>query len=553
MESRFGHDFGDVRVHTGAQAASSARALGASAYTVGSHIVVGDGYMAGSAAGQRLLAHELTHVIQQRAGSGLDGAAAEVEADAVAAGSARIRAGSGPPRERVQRQQFHVRAGRISEEEVQDIVDNRDPTTLPRRLGECQAGTRKAKIFPVRTTRFGSATLSAERDGDDIVVKIPVHVHSDSDFDAQTRTLPTEVFIGGLRMPRWEVVKVHLYESPWYAPNITGSTGWDRESEFCIPADGLLQISDAIVKATILNIALTAVEALTLGAGGKAASAIGGQVVRGGRTALVATMLGTAEAAPTAIAGIASRTATTIAAPAVAGAVERQVTTQAATQAVTQAVRAEVTTQAAQVAIRSSVAAPVIGATVGAGTVEVAGQVARPQIAGAQEIQVSPADYQRILESAFASHALDPLLRVVDQVGERAGRAAVANARFVTAVRGGDWKLAGTLFHSEAAREVRALSASALPAGWRLEAESVVQAGAGGSRIDVLAHGPNGLVMEFDWKTTGRSALSSAARKEMRRHAGQITARLGGQLATQDSRSWVDFVRALLPGVNWPK
>jgi peptidoglycan/xylan/chitin deacetylase (PgdA/CDA1 family) len=65
MESRFGHDFGNVKLHTGAQEAQSARAVGASAYTVGSHIVVGERFVGGSAQGQRLLAHELVHVIQQ--------------------------------------------------------------------------------------------------------------------------------------------------------------------------------------------------------------------------------------------------------------------------------------------------------------------------------------------------------------------------------------------------------------------------------------------------------------------------------------------------------
>lgn len=66
METRFGHDFSRVRVHTGAGAARSAQAVGARAYTVGQHIVFGSGQFApGSEAGQRLLAHELTHTIQQ--------------------------------------------------------------------------------------------------------------------------------------------------------------------------------------------------------------------------------------------------------------------------------------------------------------------------------------------------------------------------------------------------------------------------------------------------------------------------------------------------------
>ncbi len=69
MESGFGHDFGRVRVHTDARAAESARAINALAYTVGRDIVFGAGqYMAGSAEGKRLLAHELAHVLQQEAG-----------------------------------------------------------------------------------------------------------------------------------------------------------------------------------------------------------------------------------------------------------------------------------------------------------------------------------------------------------------------------------------------------------------------------------------------------------------------------------------------------
>ncbi|MGH7512923.1 MAG: DUF4157 domain-containing protein [Gemmatimonadales bacterium] len=69
MEPRFGHDFSRVRVHTGANAAESARAVGAHAYTVGHDIVFGAGQLVpGTTAGRRLLAHELTHVIQQAGG-----------------------------------------------------------------------------------------------------------------------------------------------------------------------------------------------------------------------------------------------------------------------------------------------------------------------------------------------------------------------------------------------------------------------------------------------------------------------------------------------------
>jgi len=66
MEAGFGHDFGHVRLHTDTKAAVSARAIDALAYTVGGDIAFADGkYQPGTAAGKRLLAHELTHVLQQ--------------------------------------------------------------------------------------------------------------------------------------------------------------------------------------------------------------------------------------------------------------------------------------------------------------------------------------------------------------------------------------------------------------------------------------------------------------------------------------------------------
>lgn len=69
MEPRFHHDFSNVRVHADAKAAASATAINAHAYTVGSHIVFGAGQFApATKAGQNLLAHELTHVLQQSHG-----------------------------------------------------------------------------------------------------------------------------------------------------------------------------------------------------------------------------------------------------------------------------------------------------------------------------------------------------------------------------------------------------------------------------------------------------------------------------------------------------
>ncbi|MEV7278375.1 DUF4157 domain-containing protein [Streptomyces sp. NPDC093111] len=63
MEARLGADFSDVRLHTDSAARASAAEVGARAYTSGSHVVIGDG-----GTDRHTLAHELTHVIQQRQG-----------------------------------------------------------------------------------------------------------------------------------------------------------------------------------------------------------------------------------------------------------------------------------------------------------------------------------------------------------------------------------------------------------------------------------------------------------------------------------------------------
>ena len=107
MEARLGSDFSDVRVHTGDKAARSVAAVSATAYTVGSEVVFGQGsFDPASPAGRHRLAHELVHVQQQRQGpvSGIDrgGGVAisdpadsfEREAEATAA-----RVASGPPPE----------------------------------------------------------------------------------------------------------------------------------------------------------------------------------------------------------------------------------------------------------------------------------------------------------------------------------------------------------------------------------------------------------------------------------------------------------------------
>ena len=91
MEPRFGHDFGSVRLHSGSAARTGAAAVSARAFTIGNDIVLGTGASsAQTSEGRHLLAHELTHVLQQQGGArpangmSVPGDAFERQADAVA-------------------------------------------------------------------------------------------------------------------------------------------------------------------------------------------------------------------------------------------------------------------------------------------------------------------------------------------------------------------------------------------------------------------------------------------------------------------------------------
>lgn len=68
MEGALGADLSDVRIHRGGDASSSAATVQARAYTVGSDVVLGNDVNPASSEGQKTIAHELTHVVQQRSG-----------------------------------------------------------------------------------------------------------------------------------------------------------------------------------------------------------------------------------------------------------------------------------------------------------------------------------------------------------------------------------------------------------------------------------------------------------------------------------------------------
>ena len=136
MELRFGHDFGDVRVHTDAEADSAARDLDARAYTAGADIVFeGGAYAPATVRGRRLLAHELAHVVQQARGRGqhqvlrghapLEGEA-ERAAAAVSAGRAAPVSFGAPPG--IAQRQPAGRTGDPTAEELSEAALKRGPS-----------------------------------------------------------------------------------------------------------------------------------------------------------------------------------------------------------------------------------------------------------------------------------------------------------------------------------------------------------------------------------------------------------------------------------------
>lgn len=431
MESRFGYDFSQVRIHTDAKAVESAQAVDSLAYTVRQNIAFGAGqYAPKTANGQQLLAHELVHVMQQGYASGhqelstanmivpvrspitpllsspaliarngrgspVQGAlsvnyvviylddhyidfhtsqgtfryyldytglvAGEYTASATVEGndvhfellghlgefefSYRLQPNKPNPSTFFAHQSsvtFTITDQEAPEftppEERQEQEEDPNVTylSLEEAMRRCESGDLPGvKVFPYRGTRFGAAPIMAHRDGEYIVVKQPVYVLGNEDFRQQTRTLPTETFIGGVRLHPNEIVRVHTYDPRWYHLNITGSTSGDIENEFCATGEQMLEIAQASTNQTIFNIGLTGVDAaLFFVPVGRIAAFLGRPVMqvagRSSQRLAMAIMLGMRDAAPTAFAGIASRTSTVI--------VEQQAVSQIGGRAVTQTV-----------------------------------------------------------------------------------------------------------------------------------------------------------------------------------------------------------------------
>lgn len=253
----------------------------------------------------------------------------------------------------------------------------------------CESNDLRVMTFPFRGTRFGAAPIMARRDGDAIVVHQPVYVLASRDFREQTRTLPADVFTGGVRLAPNQIVRVHVYEPRWYDLNITGSASWDSHREFCVTGEQMLEIADASTTATMINIGLTVIDAATLFVPvGKLASAVTQPLTRGARTVTAAAMLGTAEVAPTALTGAASRATVTVVEEQMATRVAGQTIVQSVSQTVVRGTEAgaaqQVGARAASASlprVASGVAADVAGRGAVAAGVDVGAGAVRPGVA----------------------------------------------------------------------------------------------------------------------------------------------------------------------------
>ncbi len=248
-----------------------------------------------------------------------------------------------------------------SEPETEEETDPHTTyLTLEEALRRCELGDLPGvKVFPYRGTRAGAAPLTVFRDGDDIVVKSYVYVLGNQDFSKQARSLPTETFIGGVRLKKNEIVRVHTYEPRWYHLNITGSTAGDIEEEFCVTGEGMLKIGEMSDSAVKGNIALTVFEAATFFVPvGRLAAFVGKPVMRVASrwtsNVAAAVMLSLREVAPTAFGGIASRQATVLIEEQVVDQVVGRAVSQTASHAIIEFGEKELATVATQAATKGA-------------------------------------------------------------------------------------------------------------------------------------------------------------------------------------------------------
>lgn len=491
FESRFQRDFGGVRVHTDAQAARSAESVNAMAYTVGSHIVFGSGRFSPHAEpGQRLLAHELTHVVQQtgHAASAQGSSVQMLRRAQVLSSTLEI-----CKRVLIGEHVFHVSDGGVivtsnaSWEPSEDWQGEDRP-----KCGSSEYHVTLSDKGWLYDSDYGTCSFVAGRP-----------------FSRQWTDLPEKDY----HLTIWTN---NTNPNCCLKGEIEVSQEKGLTGDSCTkPPPGPLEILHGALTIAGLVPVLGAIPD-TVNAG---LYIIKGDWVNAGISAI-------------AIIPIFGEAASVVK-------MGEKATVHVTGEAISKIGKEEIATGLKEVKAEAK-------ATQAAKDAKGA---AREAIAGAEEVRLSQAEYEAALKMVFPSQYADNVARLVDEIGQNAATRAMGNPQFVSAMKNGNMTLAGTLFHSAAAdvvEDAAKASSDLIPKGWTLEAEKTIQAGKGGSRADVLLQGPGSDVVEFDWKTTGKSALSYGSRKEMERHAGQIAVKLGGKLTTQQSRSWMDYVRPLL-------
>jgi hypothetical protein len=263
----------------------------------------------------------------------------------------------------------------------------------------CNANTLQVMTFPLRFTRFNDAYVIATREAGGIRVRMPVHVLGNNYFRRETRTLPRDVFTGGVLLQRNQIVRVRFHQ-----PRINPFAD-DEIREQCFTGEDMLDLSDAGDRAIGMNMALTAVDALMFAPVGavtgravsQAATRVGQRVVA---PVLAAGMIATARAAPAAT-GAASRAAITAVEAGAAAEVSQLGGSQLIRQTVAQTMAAQVAAPTAGAGARAGMQAMMGGAGLRVVT-QVAGAAALDTAGGA-------------LRDAATEHALS-------QEGPGAGR-----------------------------------------------------------------------------------------------------------------------------------
>ncbi len=347
FEPRFGHDFSKVRIHADAQASESARAVNARAFTAGRDVVFGKGeYAPGTGEGRRLLAHELTHVVQQ---------SNQLIRNSLKSNGKYIQ---------LQEEEYFGPGGWLHKEIYEPLQrDYSEWMILGNKL----------------SSKWGE--------------KVPIAGHAAGSV------------VG-------------------FIPLVLGGT-----------MKTIVAVPQFITPKTQEELFLSA---MTFGAGTPAVH-IGGKVKFGYLW----------------IKNLFRKNPT----------LEKRIVQTAPT------LMEEVIEKAEQKAptVVEEISASKSHAEATGSTIKSA---VKPSIAGAEEITLTQAQYQTALSHVFPSQYLNPITQTVDGIGQRAAQRAVEDPRFIQAVQSRNWTLAGTLFHSAARQEARAIPATALPAGWKIDAES---------------------------------------------------------------------------------